>query len=223
MLYISTTIKVIKIFTKPENLTELKGEISILFYKISQGIEKMVREKGKEAGLSATQVRAVMFLSTAHQNSKNISSLARRLGIAQPTTTRAIDSLVDKGLVERRRSQDDRRKVELNLTEEGREMAVDFTDVSDSLREIIGKLPEKRQKELRYCLLEIVGEMQKKGQVSASLTCLNCRFFEPDGGKTGDRPHHCKLTGADLSEEESRQEWVHDKDKMRLMKRKELD
>lgn len=195
----------------------------MLLYKISQGIANLISEKGNQAGLSATQVRAVMFLSDAHRDSRDVSSVARQLGIAQPTTTRVIDSLEEKGLVERKRRDDDRRKVELKLTNEGKETAMDFTDISESLQENIGNLPEGIQEELNHGLIEIVGIMQEKGQLSASLTCKYCRFFEPGGGATKERPHHCNLTNEDLSEEESRKEWVHGEDHLRLIEESNLD
>lgn len=205
------------IFGQSDEVSKPIGKISLLFYKISQGIEKLIREKGAKTGLSGTQVRAIIFLADAHRNSRGVSSVARHLEIAQPTATRVIDSLEEKGLVERTRREDDRRKVRIDLTEEGRDRALEFTDVSRSLEKIIGTLPEEHVEVLDESLTEIVGVMQQKGQLSASLTCKYCRFFEPNDGGSEERPHHCKLTGEDLSEEESRQEWVHSNGNLRLI------
>jgi MarR family transcriptional regulator for hemolysin len=48
--------------------------------------------------------------------------LARALGIEGPTLTRHLDGMERAGLVERRRDQDDRRAVLVELTDAGREL-----------------------------------------------------------------------------------------------------
>ena len=48
--------------------------------------------------------------------------LARSLGIEGPTLTRHLDGMERAGLVERRRDQDDRRAVLVELTDAGREL-----------------------------------------------------------------------------------------------------
>lgn len=199
----------IKIFTDETDLSVKPAKISLLLYRISQGIDKLIREKGNENDMSSTQIQTVIFLSGAHDENKNVSSIARRLQIAQPTATRVVDSLVEKGLVKRERDETDRRRVNLGLTEEGEDITEGINEIGRTLREIIRGLPEDRQDKLSRDLVEITGEMQSQGHLSSALTCQYCRFFERNGGSSEDRPHHCQLTGQDLSEDESHTEWVH--------------
>lgn len=51
--------------------------------------------------------------------------VARDLNVAMTTMSSAVDRLVKKGLVERRRPQDDRRAVELTATSKGRDVLAD--------------------------------------------------------------------------------------------------
>ena len=51
---------------------------------------------------------------------KNMSTIAKKLNITVSSLTTAMNSLVRKGYVERQRSTDDRRVVEVRLTERGR-------------------------------------------------------------------------------------------------------
>jgi DNA-binding MarR family transcriptional regulator len=51
-----------------------------------------------------------------------VRELAHRAGIAAPTATRILDALERRGIVERRRSQEDRRGVSVTLTALGREV-----------------------------------------------------------------------------------------------------
>ncbi len=78
-------------------------------------------------------------LVTAHQASildhldedepMSLNDLAKHMGVTPATMSVAVDKLVDKGFVARQRSQQDRRKVLLTLTDDGRRI----TDASSVL------------------------------------------------------------------------------------------
>ena len=61
------------------------------------------------------------------------TALARRLGMAQRTMLFRVRRLVDAGLVERTRSEDDRREVHLRLTRAGAELRVTAAPAFSSL------------------------------------------------------------------------------------------
>ncbi|MFW6111853.1 MAG: MarR family winged helix-turn-helix transcriptional regulator [Candidatus Bipolaricaulota bacterium] len=178
-----------------------------------------MRDKGKEHDISSTQIQTIIFLSGAHTQNKNVSSISKRLQIAQPTASRMVDSLVEKGLVKRERSQADRRKVKLELTEKGESITDNVNEISYTIQELVEGFEEERQNELSQDLVDIAGKLQRQGHLSTALTCRYCRFFERNGGSSDERPHHCKLTGEDLTEEESYSEWVHEEGKIDLMAR----
>lgn len=66
-----------------------------------------------------------LFLEPGH----TVATLARDLETDPPAVTRALDRLQAKGLVERERSNEDRRVVKLVLTAEGRKVARRVPDV----------------------------------------------------------------------------------------------
>ncbi len=208
----------IKILTDKTELSDEPGKISLLLYRISQGINKLIREKGKENDISSTQIQTIIFLSGAHNRNKNVSSIARRLQIAQPTASRVVESLVEKDLVKRKRSEVDRRKVKLELTKKGESVTEGINEISHTLQETVQGLTEDRQTELSQDLVRIAGEMQSRDHLSAALTCQYCRYFEPDGGNSEERPHHCQLTGENLSQDESCSEWVHKETGLNMIK-----
>jgi DNA-binding MarR family transcriptional regulator len=71
-----------------------------------------------EVDLSPSQYRMMAFLADGDSVA---SVLAGRLNVTKPSVTALIDGLEEKGLVERRRSDDDRRLVRAVLTDSGRE------------------------------------------------------------------------------------------------------
>jgi DNA-binding MarR family transcriptional regulator len=69
--------------------------------------------------LSAQQYNALRLLRSAHPNSLQTLALGRRLISRCPDTTRMLDRLEQRGLVERGRRSENRRVVDVRITSEG--------------------------------------------------------------------------------------------------------
>lgn len=77
----------------------------------------------RQHGFSATQLMVLGLIEkalSADCEACTISSLAGELGIEPATVVRTVDNLEKRGLVERRRSQQDRRQVFVEFTDMGR-------------------------------------------------------------------------------------------------------
>jgi DNA-binding MarR family transcriptional regulator len=74
----------------------------------------------RTASLTVPQFRAMMFLN--HNPGASLLNVARHLGLTSPTVSKMVDGLVDEKLVRRQESSQDRRKVLLGLTSQGRVM-----------------------------------------------------------------------------------------------------
>lgn len=190
-------------------------QIGLILYRISLGIEKMIRKRGEKEGLTSAQVRTLLFLCDAHPESRYIGSIAQRLLIASPTATRIVDTLEKKGLVERVRSEEDRRSVRVEVTGKGKEVAERISEVGDYLKNLANKLSQDRKEGLLEGLKEIMKTMQQEGYISFSMICRDCVYFEPNAREGNQNPHLCRLTKEYLSEEESYQEWVNPDGKLR--------
>jgi DNA-binding MarR family transcriptional regulator len=70
--------------------------------------------------LGETQTWVLHALATGTQLT---GELARRFNVTTPTITRMVDSMVERGYVERRPDSEDRRRIYLELTEAGTEVA----------------------------------------------------------------------------------------------------
>ena len=73
-------------------------------------------------GFSTTQFMVLGLIERAQINGEacTITSIAGHLGIDPATVVRTVDSLEKRGLVERRRSREDRRQVFVEFTDAGR-------------------------------------------------------------------------------------------------------
>ena len=88
-----------------------------------------------------------------HEKLATQLDLARSLGIEGPTLTRHLDNLEEAGLVERRRSEEDRRAVRVALTPAGEAAYASLLDeVAGFNRRLLGGISDDEQAELRELL-----------------------------------------------------------------------
>jgi DNA-binding MarR family transcriptional regulator len=75
---------------------------------------------GPDDGPPMTSTQRLALFETSIGGPLRLSELAERMGITAPTASRAVDGLVDLGLVERLPDPADRRAVRIDVTEPGR-------------------------------------------------------------------------------------------------------
>lgn len=98
-------------------------------------------------GLTLPQCGAVETLN--RKGMLPMKDLSKEMGVTISTMTRVIDILVRDGIVTRKENPDDRRKVCIDLTENGRTLASKLQKCSlDYSREILNLVPETKQKKV---------------------------------------------------------------------------
>lgn len=70
----------------------------------------------EEFGMTVEQFHSLRLIRRGYRTA---SEIAQAKQISRPAVSQAVETLVQKGLISRRQSQDDRRYVQLELTEEG--------------------------------------------------------------------------------------------------------
>lgn len=90
----------------------------IALRRILRATEIYSRDLAQTAGLTPAQLRVLQILQG--RNSSTPKALAGQMGVSQATVTSLVDKLVARGLVERLRSEVDRRQVNVAVTEVGR-------------------------------------------------------------------------------------------------------
>jgi DNA-binding MarR family transcriptional regulator len=89
----------------------------IALRRILRATELYGRELAQKAGLTAVQIRVLQIVGETGRSTPK--AIATRMGVSQATMTALIDRLVAKGMVERQRSETDRRQTNLTLTDQG--------------------------------------------------------------------------------------------------------
>lgn len=111
--------------------------------RVFQGINEYSRSAEKITGLTGPQLWALKILDMT--SPIMVSDLARQMYLRPATVVGILDRLETKGLVSRTRSKEDRRAVDLYLTERGKQLAEKAPEVAQlMLVKGLNELSEKQ-------------------------------------------------------------------------------
>ncbi len=89
---------------------------------------------------------------------KNMTSIAKRLGVTTGTLTIAVNGLVKKGFVERVRSEEDRRVVLVSLTESGKKLFIQHMQYH---KKLTGELVDQLNDEEKVILEKVLHNLSR--------------------------------------------------------------
>jgi len=98
---------------------EKHEEVLVSLRQIIRAIDLHSKKLSKESGLTAPQL--ILMRSIRELGEVTIKQLSNHTNMSQATATIILDRLQRNGLIERKRSETDKRKVHAVLTVEGRE------------------------------------------------------------------------------------------------------
>ena len=102
-------------------MTDNRGVLNNLLVKLFNDIlrieEKSLKKSEELSDLSVTEIHTIDVIGEKEE--RTMSEIANDLSITVGTLTTAINKLIKKGYVERRRIEEDRRIVLVKLTEKG--------------------------------------------------------------------------------------------------------
>jgi len=158
------------------------------------------RDTPIRGGPTRAQWALLRYLSRANQFSRTVSAFRAYYGVTTGTASETARRLVERGLLERRRSAADARSVRLDLTPKA--WAVMKADPARMLKDLFGGLPASQAIALAAALEEVaVGFAQRQGR-RAFGSCGGCRHFQRESRPQGrDRPG-CTLMAVRLARAE---------------------
>ena len=159
--------------------------------RLSTAMRSQAWEWAEGAGLTPTQGE-ILVLLMQREGPMRLGEIARETALTPATTSDAVSTLEDKGLVEKRRAIDDGRALALRLTARGRTAAKRALQWPDFLAKAVGTLRVEEQAAFYRSLLKTIRLLEAQEQMPAHRMCLSCDHFE--ASKTPKKtPHHCAL------------------------------
>lgn len=145
----------------------LAAEALKRFRIIYGAVRKHSRNKERACGVGGAQIWAMALL--ARTSGLRVTQLARDLSIHPSTASNLLDKLERAGLVQRARSSEDQRGVQLYLTEAGQQVLARAPQpLSGVLTHALEQLPEKLLQQLIEDLQAVTDNLQVADDSAAS-------------------------------------------------------
>lgn len=109
--------------------------------KTGSWVEDQVKKALKPFDLTHAQLNVLYILFESHPDPVSANELKKKMLVSNPDVTRLLDRLVKKGYVLRKTCPENRRKIDISLTESGSEF---FKRAHESAKLALGDFFEKQ-------------------------------------------------------------------------------
>ena len=184
----------------------MQGEKTIIDHittglaKVAAALRSQAWEGGTERKLTPTQGQILVLLGERGGQSVRLNDVAAALCLSAATASDAIITLIEKQLVKKERSAEDRRALVLTLTAAGRREAQETRGWTAVVEAGVRSLTPDEQAVFLRGLTKVIHSLQAQGVISVARMCAGCTYFQPYVHADAARPHHCGLVDKPLGE-----------------------
>lgn len=138
---------------------ELEAYIQDLWNTIMRIMRKLRSSTLTEEDIELSPPQGLMLMELSRSGPLSMSELSQRLEVNQGVATRMVDRLLEKGLLERQRSSDDRRVVMVSASEKGTKITLRLEEENqDMMKELLQPV----SREEREVLLALVKGIEQR-------------------------------------------------------------
>lgn len=136
--------------------SEIAKNTVVGILKASNKAEDLLTTCLKPFGISLQQFNVLRILRGRKGIPSNLQTIQKRMIHKMSNTTRLVDKLIDKKLVSRKVCRDNRRKIEISITQEGLDLLSQLDIlIQNTEAEILMPLALEEQKTLRHLINKI--------------------------------------------------------------------
>ncbi len=159
-------------------------EVLIALRRISRAIDLHSRHLVRTCHLTGPQL--IVLTEIIRSGELSPGELARRVTLSNATITGIIDRLERRGLVNRLRSDSDRRRVVISATDEGRKMAASSPPLlQEEFVEKIGRLSDDERHRILDSLRAVAGMMGADGLDASPMLAVHSLIESEQDGTGG--------------------------------------
>jgi DNA-binding MarR family transcriptional regulator len=152
---VARELKMTRAFTSREQ--EVMLGLQIAAARVMEPWDKFLKTTSE---LTLHQYNVLRILRGSHPDGLPSGEIANRMIARDPDVTRLVDRLEKRGLVTRTRSRQDRRVVEVHITEKGQELLRGLDEPVNRLpRNMLGHLGPRRLDQLRVLLERVIADL----------------------------------------------------------------
>jgi DNA-binding MarR family transcriptional regulator len=159
--------------------------------KVGGVIKNQAWQEAQSGGLTPTQGQILALLRSRQRAGMRLTEIAAELGVTKPTASDAVAALVQKELVEKTRSPEDRRAIAVTLTGQGRRQAWQAMHWSDFLFDAFDALSDTERRTMLRALSKVLYSLEESEHIPGARMCGSCAFFQPGASEDPQAEHHC--------------------------------
>ncbi len=141
-------------------------------------LANVMHGEGRVCGLSSAQTDALLYFAHANRFSRTVSVFAEFRATTRGTASQTIKSLVDRGLLVRRKSDGGGQRTCVDITEEGRSLLEEHDTLA--LARVVADLPESQLTALADALSRILSSIPRDRETRAFGPCSHCEYCKQD-------------------------------------------
>lgn len=164
--------------------------------KLSLAAHLDYRRQATEEGLSAVQAQTLNIL--IRDGAIEMGELAASLALTPPTVSDSVAALERRGLVRREPVAQDRRRIRVKLTAQGKRAGRAFTSWPELFQPGIDSLSRAEKELFLRVMIRMILSLLAKGVIQQARMCVTCTYFRPHAHSDAARPHHCNLVDLPL-------------------------
>jgi DNA-binding MarR family transcriptional regulator len=180
----------------------VKFPLSPLPERLHDGLERLASlqrleqwQAASPQGLNPTQFAILRLLSRRGQGLR-VKTVARELGLSQPTVTDSLLALERKGFVGRHGDPQDKRALLVQPTEDGRKALATVQEQMPHVEAALASLSRKEQAALLHIIIKMIRALLQDEAMPAQRMCVSCRHFRPQAAPGTAKPHYCDFVRA---------------------------
>ena len=186
------------VFRLNDQNRDLDSKITAALERVSRVFRILMWHQAKTYRISPIQLQILIYLHEHGDEEPGVTQLATELGVTQPTVSDAVQTLVDKGHIQRRDHLKDRRRHVLVLTAKGRKITERLLFWGNPVRDVIHRLDFAEKKALWTSLWDLLIQLQQNGLIPPAHMCFTCQFFRRGPASKGNFNYHCALLDVPL-------------------------
>lgn len=168
--------------------------------KFSELHRSLLWEKSKKCNLSPIQIQILIYLKMNQKDLRNTTTIANSFNLTPATISESIKNLMEKGLVQSKKCEDDKRKHCFSITPKGRKQLNQICDWCDPIENLFNALPEDLKQQFLINCDEVVYQASKNNLFQRMNFCYDCKYYVKEPNEV----HYC----AHFNEEMPREKLV---------------
>jgi len=168
--------------------------------RISEVFKVLIWEQAKSVGLSPIQIQILIFVTYHKPDLCNVSHLAREFNVTRPTVSDAVRVLVNKKLIVKEHSSEDRRSYTIFLSGAAKEIVAKTGHFSFPLKKQIEQFDDSELEDLWGTLSKLIYQLNRSGILTVQRTCYGCIYYD----SSHEGADHCRLLKKNLYTEDIR-------------------